>query len=126
MTSDDNNTDDSTTDDKSVGNSGRAARPRATPAAGRRPVWTEADIRALGAVTDLPTAASIFGIGRAQAYDLAKTDEFPVPVIRVGARYRVAVAAILTVLLLPPDPVPGDPVPAGPVPPDPVPGGPAT
>ncbi len=79
-----------------------------------RPVWTEADIRALGAVTDLPTAASIFGIGRAQAYELAKNDDFPVPVIRVGARYRVAVAGILAALQLPPDPTPADPAPAGP------------
>ena len=68
------------------------------------PVWTDADIRALGAITDLPTAASIFGIGRAQAYELAKNDDFPVPVIRVGSRYRVPVAAILAALRLPPDP----------------------
>ena len=110
-------TTDTTTDDSTI----QPAGPGDTPAPGRRAVWTEAEIRALGAVTDLPTAASIFGIGRAQAYELAKNDDFPVPVIRVGARYRVAVAAILTVLLLPTDPVP-----ANPVPPDPVPAGPAT
>jgi hypothetical protein len=67
-----------------------------------RRVWTEEAIRALGAVTDLPTAASIFGLGRALAYELAKNDEFPVPVIRAGTRYRVPVAAILTALRLPP------------------------
>ena len=76
------------------------------PAGGRdatsveRAVWTEERIRALGAITDLTTAASIFGLSRTAAYDLVKQDEFPVPVIRVGARYRVPVAAILAVLHL--------------------------
>ena len=66
-------------------------------------VWTEQRIRALGAVTDLPTAAGIFGLGRALAYELAKNDQFPVPVLRVGTRYRVPVAPILTALHLPAD-----------------------
>jgi predicted DNA-binding transcriptional regulator AlpA len=68
------------------------------------PEWTEERIRGLGLLTDLPTAASIFGLGRALAYELAKNDDFPVPVIRVGSRYRVPVAAILAALHLPPDP----------------------
>jgi predicted DNA-binding transcriptional regulator AlpA len=62
--------------------------------------WTEQRIRALGAITDLPTAASIFGLSRTAAYDLVKQDAFPVAVIKLGARYRVPVAAILTVLHL--------------------------
>jgi hypothetical protein len=61
-------------------------------------VWTEQRIRALGAVTDLPTAGRIFGLGRAMSYELARTDRFPTPVIRVGSRYRVPVAAILATL----------------------------
>ena len=69
-----------------------------------RPEWTEERIRVLGLLTDLPTAASIFGLGRALAYELAKNDDFPVPVIRVGSRYRVPVAAILAALRPPPDP----------------------
>ena len=69
-----------------------------------REVWTAARIRALGAVTDLSTAASILGLSRAVAYDLAKTGRFPVPLIRVGTRYRVPVAAILTTLHLDPQP----------------------
>ena len=80
------------------------------PAASRAPhdhgaVWTEQRIRALGAVTDLPTAGAIFGLGRAMAYELAKNDDFPVPVIRVGTRYRVPVAPILAALHIasPPD-----------------------
>jgi hypothetical protein len=73
----------------------------AQPARRDRPVWTEERIRALGAVTDLPTAAKIFGLGRALAYELARNNDFPVPVIRVGARYRVPVAPILTILHVP-------------------------
>ena len=69
-------------------------------------VWTEDRIRTLGAITDLPTAASIFGLSRTAAYDLVRQEQFPVPVIRIGARYRVPVAAILAVLHLAPDPPP--------------------
>ena len=65
-------------------------------------VWTEEKIRALGVITDLPTAGRIFGIGRAQAYDLARAGEFPAPVIAVGARFRVPVAGILAVLAISP------------------------
>jgi len=80
-------------------------RPSATtPASRHRRLWTEDTIRALGMVTDLPTAASIFDLGRALAYELAKNNDFPVPVIRVGTRYRVPVAAILAALRLPAEP----------------------
>jgi hypothetical protein len=64
-------------------------------------VWTAQRIRALGAVTDLQTAAAIFGLSRTTAYELARTDQFPVPVLRFGTRYRVPVHAILTALGLP-------------------------
>ena len=63
-------------------------------------VWSVQRIRALGAVTDLPTAAQIFGLGRALAYNLARSGEFPVPVIRAGHLYRVPVAPILATLHL--------------------------
>ena len=64
-------------------------------------VWTETRIRALGLVTDVATAARIFGLSRAAAYDLAKRGQFPVTVLRFGNRYRVPVAAILEALHLP-------------------------
>jgi hypothetical protein len=64
-------------------------------------VWTEQRIRALGLVTDVATAAHIFGLSRAAAYDLAKRGHFPVTVLRFGSRYRVPVAAILQALHLP-------------------------
>ncbi|WP_233513886.1 hypothetical protein [Micromonospora craterilacus] len=74
-------------------------------------VWTEERIRALGAITDLPTAGRIFGLGRALSYELARTGDFPVPVIRASTRYKVPVAGILTSLGLQPsrsDLTPGD------------------
>ncbi|MEU4642268.1 DNA-binding protein [Micromonospora sp. NPDC023814] len=81
-----------------------------TPASGGG-VWSEERIRALGAITDLPTAGRVFGLGRALSYELARTGGFPVPVIRVGARYKVPVAGILTALGL--QRPPGDLTPGG-------------
>jgi hypothetical protein len=63
-----------------------------------RQVWTEQRIRALGTLTDIPTAGRIFGLGRARAYELAKLGDFPVPIIPIGARFKVPVAGILTTL----------------------------
>ena len=71
------------------------ASPSASSSSG---VWTEERIRALGTITDLPTAGRIFGLGRARSYELARTDQFPVPILPVGARYRVPVAGILAAL----------------------------
>jgi len=59
-------------------------------------VWTADAIRALGPFTTLQTAAAIFGLSKTHAYDLAATGTFPVPVLKIGHRYRVPVAAILT------------------------------
>jgi hypothetical protein len=50
-------------------------------------VWSIESVRALGITTDIETAASILGIGRTKAYALAKSQEFPVDVLRVGRRY---------------------------------------
>jgi hypothetical protein len=83
-------TNSSTTHTSPVEPAGRADQP-----------WTAQRIRALGVVTDLPTAAQVFGLGRSLAYQLARDGQFPTPVIRVGSRYRVAVAAILTALHIP-------------------------
>ncbi len=80
--------------------SGTAFDPDRPATRGHRQTWTADRIRALGAVTDLKTAASIFNLSRAVAYDLARRGQFPVPVIRAGSRYRVPVAAVLAVLHL--------------------------
>jgi hypothetical protein len=73
-----------------------------TPSGSGGRAWTEERIRALGAVTDLPTAGRIFGLGRALSYELAKTGRFPAPILHVGSRYRVPVAGILATLGLAP------------------------
>ena len=79
------------------------SQPPAHPGTGDEP-WTSDRVRALGVITDLPTAAKVFGLGRALAYQLARDGQFPVPVLRVGNRYRVPVAAILAALHLPATP----------------------
>jgi hypothetical protein len=57
-------------------------------------------IRALGAATNLATAAAVLGIGRSQAYRLVAAGQFPAPVIRVGTRVIVPVAGLLRLLLV--------------------------
>jgi Helix-turn-helix domain len=47
---------------------------------------------------DLMTAAQILGIGRTKAYQLARRDEFPCLIIRVGDLYRVSTADLLRLL----------------------------
>jgi predicted DNA-binding transcriptional regulator AlpA len=64
----------------------------------RSRTWSPGEIRALGATTDLLTAASVLRIGRTKAYHLARAGEFPVPVLRTGRRYLVAVAHLLGAL----------------------------
>lgn len=71
-------------------------RPRTPPGH----AWTAEQVRALGATTNLPTAASVLGISRSQAYHLVATDAFPLPVIRAGSRIIVPVAGLLRLLLL--------------------------
>jgi hypothetical protein len=66
--------------------------------------WTPQRIRALGPVTDITTAGAILGLSRSVAYHLAAHNAFPVPVIRAGTRYRVPLAALLTVLHIPIEP----------------------
>lgn len=69
------------------------AQPTKTP-----PTWTLAQVRALGATTDVLTAGQILGLSRNTTYRLARAGTFPVPVVRAGARYRVPVAGLLAAL----------------------------
>ena len=48
---------------------------------------TIAQLRATATV-DLMTAARALGLGRTKAYELARRDEFPCRVIRIGETYR--------------------------------------
>jgi excisionase family DNA binding protein len=64
---------------------------------------TRAELLELPATVDLVTAAQALGIGRTTAYQLARAGDLPLPVLRLGARYRVPTAALLQVLGISPD-----------------------
>src|SRR2546423_2713114 len=61
----------------------------------RRQPWSVQQIRALGVTTDIVTAGAVLGIGRTTAYRLARSGQFPVPVLKAGNRYLVPVAHLL-------------------------------
>ena len=67
------------------------------PATGRR-IWTPEQVRRLGMTTDLETAADVIGIGRTLAYELARTGDFPIRLLRLGRRVVVPIADLLTFL----------------------------
>ncbi len=46
----------------------------------------------------METAGAILGIGRSKSYELAKANEFPVRILRIGRRYLVPTPAILELL----------------------------
>lgn len=66
-------------------------------------LWTPEEVRALGVRTELVTAGSVLGLSRNVSYELAARGEFPVPVLRLGARWVVPVAPLLGLLGLTPD-----------------------
>jgi hypothetical protein len=56
------------------------------------------ELLALPVSVDLATAGRAFGLGRTKAFELAKQNEFPCKVIRVGHKYRVSRSAIFAAL----------------------------
>jgi hypothetical protein len=60
-----------------------------------------AEVGELPAVVDLVTAGQALGLGRTKAYQLARSGQFPCPVIRAGKTYLVPTAGLLAVLGLP-------------------------
>lgn len=56
---------------------------------------SRAELLELPVVIDLVTAARALGIGRTRAFELVRRGEFPVPVLRVGATWRVPAAPLL-------------------------------
>jgi predicted DNA-binding transcriptional regulator AlpA len=56
------------------------------------------ELRALPAAVSLPTAARAIGCGRTLAYELARRDQFPCRIVRVGTRYLVPTADLLHLL----------------------------
>jgi len=50
------------------------------------------------ATVDLMTAAAALSIGRTKAYELARRDQFPCRVIRIGETYHVPTPGLLELL----------------------------
>ncbi|GGW95566.1 integrase [Streptomyces chryseus] len=71
----------------------------ATPGAARGPqALTRAEILALPAAIDLDTANRALAIGRSTGYALAKRDQYPCRVLRLGNAYRVITTDLLRIL----------------------------
>ncbi|WP_448617248.1 hypothetical protein [Geodermatophilus sp. URMC 65] len=64
--------------------------------------WSAEEVAALPVVIDLVTAARVLNMGRTAAYEAARRGDFPVPVMRVGRRYRVVTAHLRALLGLTP------------------------
>ncbi|MGY1846876.1 helix-turn-helix transcriptional regulator [Blastococcus sp. SYSU DS1021] len=63
---------------------------------------TTIDLANLPPVIDMyPDAARVLGIGRTTAYELTRRGQFPVPVLKVGGRYRVVSAHLRELLGVP-------------------------
>lgn len=60
--------------------------------------WTPEAVRALGVITDLPTALEIVGLGQTAGYSAAKRGDLPFPVLRLGRKYKVPVEGLLKAL----------------------------
>ena len=63
---------------------------------------TIAQLRA-SATVDLMTAARALGLGRTKAYELARREQFPCRVIRIGDIYRIPTAGLLELLGVAPE-----------------------
>ena len=64
------------------------------------------------ATVDLMTAAAALGLGRTKAYDLARREQFPCRIIRIGDTYRIPTPGLLELLGLAPE-EPRHPTPSG-------------
>ena len=61
------------------------------------------------ATVDLMTAARALGLGRTKAYELAKRDQFPCRVIKIGDTYRIPTPGLLELLGVHPEQRPAAP-----------------
>jgi hypothetical protein len=59
---------------------------------------TLAELLALPVMVNIDTASRALGLGRSTGYELARRDEFPCRVLRVGTSYRVPTAKLLRLL----------------------------
>jgi excisionase family DNA binding protein len=55
-------------------------------------------LRTAGPTMSLTEAATVLGIGRSTAYDLARRGEWPTSLLRLGRQYRVPTAQLTTLL----------------------------
>ena len=55
------------------------------------------------ATVDLMTAAAALGLGRTRAYELARRNQFPCRVIRIGDTYRIPTPGLLELLGVAPE-----------------------
>ncbi len=62
------------------------------------PSMTVEEVIALPVSVDLATAGRALGVGRTKAHDMVTAGEFPVPVLRLGRRYRVNRVDLLRIL----------------------------
>jgi hypothetical protein len=55
-------------------------------------------VRRLGVTTEVETAESVLGIGRSKSYEMAKSGQFPVRILRIGRGYFVPVPDLIKVV----------------------------
>lgn len=60
--------------------------------------WSAEEVLALPVTVDVVTGGSVVGLGRSASYEQARAGTFPVPVLRVGSRYRVVTAHLIELL----------------------------
>lgn len=53
------------------------------------------DLEELPPLLDVPTAATVLGIGRSLAYQLVATNQWPTPVLRIGKLIKIPTAPLL-------------------------------
>ena len=75
----------------------------------RKPIqMSTAELLELPVAFDLETAGRAFGLGRTKSHELARADDFPCPVRRLGVRYRVTKADLFRALGLDAEGTPAD------------------
>ncbi|MCI0383631.1 hypothetical protein [Streptomyces sp. CNQ085] len=71
---------------------------RETAAAEQSKGMAREELLALPAAVDLDTGNRALGLGRSKGYELAKRGQYPCKVLRLGRRYRVVTADLLSLL----------------------------
>ena len=64
---------------------------------------TRDELLSLPVTVDVETAGRAFGVGRTVAYRMVRDGQFPVPVLRVGNKYRVSTAELWRMLGVSPE-----------------------